>query len=227
MHVSKCYYIWITYILNIYPNDSKTGKINLLNETHGKEMQCWPFKTVRIKRSIIKLSYFKQYLYYVAIFGTNYHKKCNWTLTTVSCRLDSSAWAILENRTLVVLVHYLETAISIKTLSPLYSSLSSSLSLFNSISKPTIDCLLFTPRRLHLPSCKHFAFIRSHSTGNSPVLITHARIRSGRGQSYSRKFNSRIRPVPTPKRTSDSIHTVIGCLLSWSMPWLFSLMLPR
>ena len=87
MYVSKCYYIWITYLLNIYPNDNETRKINLLNETHGKEMRCWPFKTVRIKRSIIKLSYFKQYLYYVAIFGTNYQKKMqldtNYSLVSV------------------------------------------------------------------------------------------------------------------------------------------------
>ena len=62
-------------------------------------------------------------------------------------RVDASARAILENTTLVVLVHYLETAISIKKQSSLYySSLLSSKSLINWISKPTTNKLLPTRR---------------------------------------------------------------------------------
>ena len=49
IYISKCYYIWITYQLNIYPKNSETGNLNLLNETHGKQMRYWPFKTSRVK----------------------------------------------------------------------------------------------------------------------------------------------------------------------------------
>ena len=62
-YISKCYYIWITYLLNIYPKNSETRNLNLLNETHGKQMRFWPFKTSRVKMSFMKLPYFKQYLY--------------------------------------------------------------------------------------------------------------------------------------------------------------------
>ena len=65
-------------------------------------------------------------------------------------RVDASAWAILESTTLVVLVHYLYTAIPIKTLLSLYSWLSSSLSLINSISRPTTNNLLSTHPRLYI-----------------------------------------------------------------------------
>ena len=54
-----------------------------------------------------------------------------------------------------VLVHYMDTVNSVKTLSSLYSSLPSSLSLINSIHKPTTDNLLFTPRRF----CISFAIL--------------------------------------------------------------------
>ena len=84
-----------------------------------------------------------------------------------------------------VLVHYLETVSCIKTLSSLCSSLSPSLSLINSVSKPTTDrsLSLFVDFVSHLPSCKHFSipFHSFHSTGNSLVVINHARIRSARG----------------------------------------------
>ena len=36
---------------------------------YGKEMQFWPFKTARIEMSIMKVSYLKRYLNYVAIFA--------------------------------------------------------------------------------------------------------------------------------------------------------------
>ena len=62
-YISKCYYIWITYLLNIYPKNSETGNLNLLNETHGKQMRLWPFKASKVKMSFMKLPYFKQYLY--------------------------------------------------------------------------------------------------------------------------------------------------------------------
>ena len=51
-YISKCYYIWITYLLNIYPKNSETGNLNLLNETHGKQMRFWPLKTSRVKMSL-------------------------------------------------------------------------------------------------------------------------------------------------------------------------------
>ena len=63
--------------------------------------------------------------------------------------------------------------------------------------QPTVYFSLLVDFAFQLPSSKQFAFIRFHSTGNSLVLITHARIRSGRGQSCSREFTSRIRPMPT------------------------------
>ena len=63
--------------------------------------------------------------------------------------------------------------------------------------QPTVHFSLLVDFVIQLPSCKRFAFIRFHSTGNSLVLITHARIRSGRGQSYSSEFTSRKRPMPT------------------------------
>ena len=63
IYISKCYYIWITYLLNIYPKNSETGNLNLLNETHCKKMWFWPFKTSSVKMSLVKLPYFKQYLY--------------------------------------------------------------------------------------------------------------------------------------------------------------------
>ena len=111
-------------------------------------------------------------------------------------RVGASAWEILENIILVVLVHYLETAISIKTLSSLYSSLSSSLSLINSISKPTTDNLHFPSLLILHFICHHvitsLSFIHFHSTVDSFVLITHAQIRSGCVKSYSRTFTRRI-----------------------------------
>ena len=48
IYISKCYYIWIAYLSNIYPNNSETGNLNLLNETHGKQMWGWPFKTYKV-----------------------------------------------------------------------------------------------------------------------------------------------------------------------------------
>ena len=94
--------------------------------------------------------------------------------------MGASAWAILENTTLVGAFH--------KKLSSLFSSLSSSLSLVNSISKPTTDNLLSTPRRFvfHLPSRKRIAFIRFHSTGNSLVQIDQSH-RYGRHQAACRE----------------------------------------
>ena len=76
--------------------------------------------------------------------------------------VDASARAILEHITLVALVNYLETAISIKTFSSLYSSLLSSLSLIDSISKPTTDNLLFNPHRFCISSTILWA-LRIHS----------------------------------------------------------------
>ena len=107
---------------------------------------------------------------------------------------DASAWAILNDTTLVVLVHYLETAISYRRLSSSYSSLSPSL--INSISKPTTDSLLFTPRRFYIASAILLT-LRFHSfpfDWQLLVLITHARIRRGRGQ----KLLSEIPQSNTP-----------------------------
>ena len=53
-YISKCYYIWITYLLNIYPKNSEPGNLNLLNETHGKQMRFCPFKTSRVNMSFMK-----------------------------------------------------------------------------------------------------------------------------------------------------------------------------
>ena len=69
-------------------------------------------------------------------------------------------------------------------------------SLIQSASRqPTVYFSLFVDFAFHLPSCKHFASICFHLTGNLLVLITHERIRSGRVQSYYRKFTSWIRPM--------------------------------
>ena len=72
-----------------------------------------------------------------------------------------------------VLVHYMEMVNSIKTLSSLYSSLASSLSLINSISKPTTENLLFTPRRFCISSAILQTFFYSLSSG-SILLATHS-----------------------------------------------------
>ena len=66
---------WNAYLSNIYPNNGETGNFNLLNETHGKQMRVWPFKISRVKMSIMKLSCFKQYLYYITVIESNYNKK--------------------------------------------------------------------------------------------------------------------------------------------------------
>ena len=82
--------------------------------------------------------------------------------------VEASAWAILDNANFVVLVHYLETAISIKGLSLLYSLLPASPSLINSISKPTVFFSLLVDfvfiRHLVNTSLSSFASFRLATT---------------------------------------------------------------
>ena len=49
IYISKCYYIWIIYLLNIYPKNSETGNLNLLNETHGKKCGFGPSRLQVLK----------------------------------------------------------------------------------------------------------------------------------------------------------------------------------
>ena len=63
--MSKYYYYQTTYGLHIYqPFIRITVKLffcNLFNETHGKKYGFWPFKAARVKMSIMKIPWFKQY----------------------------------------------------------------------------------------------------------------------------------------------------------------------
>ena len=68
-------YIWITYLSTIYPNKSETGVFNLFNETRGKKYSFWPFKAARVKMSIMKIPWFKQYWCLITIFKNNYNKR--------------------------------------------------------------------------------------------------------------------------------------------------------
>ena len=67
--------MWITYLSTIYPNNSETGFFNLFNETHGKKYGFWPFKAARVKMSIMKIPWFKQYWCLITIFKNNNDKR--------------------------------------------------------------------------------------------------------------------------------------------------------
>ena len=65
---------WILPALSLFTVDFNICQVRFTllllsferSEKHGNEMQFWPFKNARVKMSIMKLSYLKQYLYYIA-----------------------------------------------------------------------------------------------------------------------------------------------------------------
>ena len=77
--MSKYYYYQTTYGLHIYQpfmaNNSETGVFNLFNETHGKKYVFWPFKAARVKMSIMKIRWFKQYWCLITILKNNNNKR--------------------------------------------------------------------------------------------------------------------------------------------------------
>ena len=79
MYMSKYYYYQTTYGLHIYQPfiriTVKLGFFNLFNETHGKKYGFWPFKAARVKMSIMKIPWFKQYWCLITIFKNNNNKR--------------------------------------------------------------------------------------------------------------------------------------------------------